>query len=169
MDRELRPAEQRLDRLVRVLGGVSGYMLLWLMVLTVVAVFSRKVLNSPIIGVQDLSEVSLVVVVFFAMSYAGWTGGHIAVDLIAEALPRSWLRLVDIVMRLAGALFFVIVAWQSAERAIEAYAFKEATNLITIPLYPFFWVIAGGFVLFSAVLAVLALRSAAGDSDYPEQ
>ncbi len=169
MEPEFRPSERVIDRGVRMLAMIGGYLLIWLMGLTVFAVFTRKVLNAPILGIQDLSEVSLVVTVFAAMAYAGWTGGHIAVDLIADVLSPRLMSAVDVLIRSISAIFFAIVAWQSALRAIEAQEVGEATNMIALPLYPYFWVIALGFALFSVVLAVLALRAARGQPDFPAQ
>ena len=147
----------------------GGYVLLGLMLLTVLAVFSRKVLNSPIMGIQDISEVCLVLLVFSAMAYAGWTGGHIAVDLIESIVSKPVLKIFDITMRSAGAIFMAILSWQSALRAVEAGREAEATNLVAIPLYPFFWVITAGFGLFALVLALLAIRAAKGDPEFFEQ
>ena len=83
---------------VRMLALASGIMLLGLMFLTVVAVTVRK-FNFPITGTQDLSEAGLTIVVFFAIAYSGWTGGHIAVDLISGVLKGRGLRLLDTVCR----------------------------------------------------------------------
>ena len=169
MSDQLGPAEQKLGRAVKLLALAGGYILIGLMLLTVVAVFSRKILNAPIIGVQDLSEVSLVLVVFSAMAYAGWTGGHIAVDLIADMISPRVLRFIDVAMRALSATLIAIVAWESALRAMEAFREGEATNLISIRLYPFFWAISVGFALFALALFLLAWRAATRTSDYPAQ
>ena len=160
--------EPALGKAVKSLALVGGYVLVALMLLTVVAVFTRKVLNSPIIGVQDISEVSLIFVVFTAMAYAGWTGGHIAVDLIADAVSQRVLRIIDFVMRAVATVLLATLAWQSVHRAIEAQSDAETTNLIAIPLYPFFWVIAAGFGLFALTTLVLTVRAARGITDFPK-
>jgi len=146
---------------VRRLAMVSGAILLCLMVLTVVAVVLRK-MNDPIMGVQDLSESGLTLVVFFAMAYSGWTGGHIAIDLIGSALSPGALRRVDAVTRFLSAVFFLLVAWQSGVQGMDALEFGDGFNLLDIPHYPFFFIISFGFVLYSIVLFILAVRTALG-------
>ena len=146
---------------VRVLAIIGGIVLLCLMALTVVAVVLRK-FNDPILGTQDLSESGLIVVVFFAMAYSGWTGGHIAVDLIGGVLKARGLAVLDAAVRAACALFFLVVAWQSARQGLDALAFGDGFNLLDIPHYPFYFVIAFGSLVFSLVLFVLGLRSARG-------
>ena len=154
---------------VKALALFGGYVLVAVMLLTVVAVFSRKILNSPIIGIQDISEVCLILMVFSAIAYAGWTGGHIAVDLIADVVGKPVLRIIDLVMRFIATILLAVLAWQSGHRAIEAYADGETTNLINIPLHPFFWVITIGFSLFALTTLFLTIRAARGVTEFPEQ
>ena len=149
---------------VRFLAIVSGGILLSLMMLTVVAVTVRK-FNYPIEGTQDLSEAGLIVVVFFAMAYAGWTGGHIAVDLIGVLLKGRGLMVLETLVRLSCAVFFVIVAWQSVRQGLDALEFGDGFNLVAIPHYPFFFVVAFGSGLYALILFVLATRSACGLPD----
>ena len=146
---------------VRLMAIVGGAMLMCLMALTVVAVTLRK-FNDPILGTQDLSEAGLTIVVFFAMAYSGWTGGHIAVDLIGNFVSARRLALVDTAVRILCGLFFVVVAWQSLAQGLDAVEFGDGFNLLDIPLYPFYFVIAFGSLVFAFVLVVLGLRSALG-------
>ncbi len=81
------------DRSVRRLAFIGGLALLWLMGLTVVAVMMRYVFGAPILGAQDISEMSLVLVAFLGLAYSGWTGAHIAVDLIGGMLPPGLTKL----------------------------------------------------------------------------
>ena len=140
---------------------VGGAVLLCLMALTVVAVTLRK-FNDPILGTQDLSEAGLTIVVFFAMAYSGWTGGHIAVDLIGNFVSQRRLAAVDAAVRIVCGLFFLVAAWQSLSQGLDALEFGDGFNLLDIPHYPFYFVIAFGSAVFACVLVVLGLRSACG-------
>ncbi len=164
----LERASEALGVGVRRLAMAGGAMLLCLMVLTVVAVVLRK-MNNPILGVQDLSESGLTIVVFCAMAYSGWTGGHIAVDLIGSALSPGVLRRIDAVARLFSGAFFLLVAWQCLRQGMDALEFGDGFNLLDIPHYPLFFFIAFGFALYSLVLFVLALRGARGLPDPAKQ
>ena len=120
----------------RSLAYAAGAALLWLMLLTVVAVVMRYVFNAPILGAQDISELSLAVVVFLGIPYCGWTGGHVAVDLISTVVGESRLRYTDTLMRLAGAALFAFVAWQAMRQGLDALEYGDATNLVEVPHYP---------------------------------
>lgn len=150
----------------RFLAYAAGAALLWLMLLTVVAVVMRYVFNAPILGVQDISEVSLAVVVFLGIPYCGWTGGHVAVDLIASVVGESRLRYTDALMRLLGAVLFGVVAWQAMRQGLDALEYGDATNLVDIPHHPFMFLMSFGWLLFAGVLL---LQSVAGLLQAPRE
>lgn len=162
MQRPLEALDKALTRGVRALGVLAGFALLWLMALTVAAAVTRKVFLSPILGVFDLSELTLLVLVFLGLAYCGRTGGHISVDLIAGIAKPAILRVMDTVVRLCGGAFLLFVAWETVGRALDARAQHEATNMLFIQLYPYFLLVAAGFALYALVLIVQALRLASG-------
>jgi len=157
------------DRAVRLLAYLGGIALLWLMGLTVVAVVMRYVFNAPILGAQDISELSLVLVVFFALAHCGWTGGHVAVDLIGTVLKPKTLRWTDTLVRAISGLLFVYVAWQTMRQGLDAFEFGEASNLVEIPHFPFILVVAFGSTVYALVLFVQAVRVARGLPDMKMQ
>ena len=97
-----------------------------------IAVTVRK-FNFPITGTQDLSEAGLTIVVFFAMAYSGWTGGHIAVDLISSVLKGRSLSLLATVSRFVCGAFFSIVTWQTIRQGLDSHEMGDGFNLIDLP------------------------------------
>ncbi len=163
-------AERRIrlfDRGVRFLAFMGGLALVWLMGLTVVAVMMRYVFGAPILGAQDMSEMSLVLVAFLGLAYSGWTGAHIAVDLIGGMLSPALMRWTDTAVRLMGAGLMAVVTWQTVRQGLDAAAYGEATNLVEIPHMPFFMVVALGSAAYTIVLLIQAVRAARGVPDEP--
>ncbi|MFT5487454.1 MAG: TRAP-type C4-dicarboxylate transport system permease small subunit [Paracoccaceae bacterium] len=161
MERYVVKLSEAVGSCVRMLALVSGLLLMALMMLTVAAVSLRKA-NNPIFGAQDISESGLIAVVFFAMAYSGWTGGHIAVDLIGNVIKGRALQLLDVGVRLVCALFFIVVTWMTVIHGLDALEFGDEFNLLPIPHWPFYFVIAFGSGVFTFVLFLLAARSACG-------
>ena len=163
----LRPGRtvRLIDWGVRSLAFLGGLALLWLMGLTVVAVIMRYVFGSPILGAQDISEMSLVLVAFLGLAYSGWTGAHIAVDLIGGLLAPGIMRWTDTAVRSMGAVLMAAVTWQTVRQGLDAVTYGEATNLIEIPHAPFFLVVALGSAAYTIVLWVQAVRAAFGVPD----
>jgi TRAP-type transport system small permease protein len=143
---------------------ISGIGLLWLMTLTIVAVVMRYVFNAPILGAQDLSQISLVVVVFPAMAYCGWTGGHVALDLFGSRVNATALRWIETIIHTTCGVLFAFIAWHTWARARDALRYGEATNLIEIPHAPLFFIIAVSAALYAVVLFTQASKTALGQT-----
>ena len=155
------------DRIVRAVALTGGIILFGLMLLTVYSVIMRYVFNAPPFFTLDTSEMMLIPVVFFSLAYCGWTGGHIAVDLIGLT---GWPRLVrwtDICVRLVCAALIGLLTWKLVGLAFDAIEFDDVTNLIEIPHYPFVGVMIFGSGLYTVVLIALMIRAIRGQQDPP--
>jgi TRAP-type transport system small permease protein len=150
-------AHRVMERSTRFLAYLGGAVLMGLMFLTVVAVVMRYAFNAPILGAQDVSELSLVVVVFLGLPYCGWTGGHVAVDLISSVVSEQRLRITDALTRFLGAILFVFLAWQTMDQAFDAIELGGASNLVEIPHYPFLLLVAFCSLLYGLVLLMQAV------------
>ncbi|MBM3609644.1 MAG: TRAP transporter small permease, partial [Alphaproteobacteria bacterium] len=93
-----------LDRFLRGMALAAGGVLLLLTFLTVVDVVLRYFFNAPFRGSLELTEYAMALIVFFSLAYAGWTGAHIAVDLLEKWLDRPSLRFLPSLMAFAGAV-----------------------------------------------------------------
>lgn len=162
---EFGPRTRLLDRGVRVLALLGGMVLLWIMGLVVYSVCMRYFFNAPPLGVYDAAQVSLVPVVFFALAYTGWTGGHIAVDLIGSLGIPGLTRITDTFVRLVSTVLLGVLTWRAVINAGEALEFEEVTNLVEIPHFPFVCIMIFGAGVFTIVSLVQAYRCFRGLND----
>jgi TRAP-type C4-dicarboxylate transport system permease small subunit len=125
------------------------------------------VFNAPPIFTLDASRMLLIPVVAFGLAYCGWTGGHIAVDLIGAVGPRWLVRWVDIVVRLVCAGVIGLWAWKLVGLAADSYEIGDATNMVQFPHYPFVWMMVAGAGLYALVLIALMMRALRGQEDPP--
>jgi len=151
------PAAERLgrglDRVTEWLGIAAGLALAGIMGVMVLDVVFRYVLTRPITGVQDLVQLGLLLVVFLGIAYCGRSGGHVAVDVFERFMGGGLRRAADVLVRALGAAIYAALAWRVWQSGIDAGTYRESSNLLAIPLQPFYFVIAGGGALYSAVLA----------------
>lgn len=157
---------------LKLMAWVSAAGLLGLMFLTFASVvlralveFSAKnlppqfqVIDYPQ-GIQDVSELGLLVVVFFGLAYTGWTGGHIAVDLLNNFISRRAQHWVDVFIHLVSAAIIAVLAWQSVEKGLVTIEDGEASHHVSIPFYPFYFVMAFGSLIFALVFCLQAWRA----------
>lgn len=160
--------KRTVDPVSSALNAVGTGVLFALMLLTVADVVLRHrfTLNQPIPGVFELTELTMVVVVFFGLAFTASKKGHIAVDLVVARLPQRWQGAVDSLTGLLSLGVFALIIWQSAIFALEAVlAYYEVTDILDIPVFLFKLLVPlGALVLwFQLVVSLLeSLRKAAG-------
>ena len=159
-------AFQAADRLARWLGLIAGALLTLIALFTVYAALSRYLFNAPVLGASDIARLGLVVVVSLSLAWCGRTGGHVAVDLFVDMLPTRLTRWTDVFVKLAAALIFLVLAIRCAQEGLET---EIETQSIIIPAGPFYWIIAGGALLYAIMLALEGVALLVGRPDLAER
>ena len=148
---------QAFDRFLRFLALAGGGVLLVLMVYTVADVILRYVFNNAFSGSVEFTEFAMALIVFLAIAYTGWTGGHISVDLLEKALDRPSLRFLPAIIAFTGAVLFALIAWLSVRETVATI--DQVSNMLIWPHYPFRFTVAFGAVMFAAVLFVQGVQA----------
>lgn len=133
--------------------GVAAISLFAMMVLTFADVFSRKFLTNSITGAVELTELFMLVMIFFALPLASMAGEHIVFDLLDRVLPRSVQRWQQSLSHGLTALVFGGAAWIVWERALRTFDYGDTTSALEIKIAPF-------HVMAAVLLAVTALAHA---------
>jgi TRAP-type C4-dicarboxylate transport system permease small subunit len=143
----------------RFLGGlalVAGIVLFGLMLFTVLDVVLRYGFNRPFSSSVEVTEFAMAVIVFLGLAYCGWTGGHVAVDILERPLDNPRLRFVPVVLTFISALLFLAIAWLTTVEAIGTM--HRVSNMLRWPHYPFMLVVAFGSLVFAVVLLVQTVQ-----------
>jgi TRAP-type C4-dicarboxylate transport system permease small subunit len=127
------------------------------MAFIVLDVVLRYVFNAPFSSSKEITEFAMVLIVFGAIAYCGWTGGHIAVDLFETWLDRPSLRFLPPLMSFTGALLFAIIAWQASRETIATL--PQVSNMLRMPHYPFRFAVAFGSAVFALVMFIQGVES----------
>ena len=144
--------EHWLDKSVRGLAVIAGIAVIAMMLLTCTDVFLRYFVNAPIEGTFDVTQMLMVIIVFFALGYCGWTGGHVVVDLLRDVFSRRLLVALSVVVNVVGAAVMLAIVWQATLTAIDFIRTGETPMTVLIPKYPFILVTSFGALVYAAVL-----------------
>jgi TRAP-type C4-dicarboxylate transport system permease small subunit len=129
------------------------------MLLGVADVVGTSFLGTPVPGTLEVTESTMVLIVFGALAYAQERRGHIRVELLyARAGPRA-RSIMDAVTHIVAFAFFALVAWQAIGEFLYSWEMKEATmGTVRFPLYParLLLAIGTGLVLLRLALDVIA-------------
>ena len=90
--------ERGLSPLTRVVGNIGAGIIAVMMLLTVTDVVGRRVFNQSVSGAYELSELMLIIVVFFSMVHCQFLKGHITIDLVVTRLRPRTQHIIDSIM-----------------------------------------------------------------------
>jgi TRAP-type C4-dicarboxylate transport system permease small subunit len=143
-------------RFLRGLALVGGWVLMLLMGYTVLDVVLRYGFNRPFSGSLELTEFAMSMIVFLGIAYCGWTGGHVAVDILERPLEDPRLRFVPVLLTLVSAVLFFVMAWLAAVEALTST--HRISNMMRWPHWPFQLTVAFGAAMYGLVLLVQSVR-----------
>jgi len=140
--------ERRADA---VLGIAASALLFAMMCLTFVDVVARYLFNSPIRGGFEITELTLLVLIFAGLPLVSHGDEHVTMDFIDRMLPpRAVAVLIRLVHALVAAMFFFLT-WQMLIKASRISAYGDTTDVLRITVGPFVYFMAAMILLTALV------------------
>ena len=125
-----------LKRVSGVFGVVAMIFLAFLMFGTTADVITRAVTGEPISGVFEMSELSLVMVVFLGAMWAQEDRAHIRVNMLSTRLSGLPHRVAMAFAWGCGALALFMFAWPATQEAIYSVSIWEFRwGYIQVPIW----------------------------------
>lgn len=136
-----------------VLLGSVGMMVS--MLICVADVVGTNFLDWPVPGTLEITESTMVLIVFGALAYTQEKRGHIRVELLHGYMSPRIKALMDAVTHALAFVFFVLLGWQSIGELTYSWEIRESTmGAIRFPLYPARLLLTAGTMLLIAQLAL---------------
>jgi TRAP-type C4-dicarboxylate transport system permease small subunit len=120
------------DRLIS-LSAIIGSLGLIIEVVVILIDVVGRYFGMPLTGAQDITQMTMVIVVFGGMALCDKLGGHISVDIFEKVFPTRVLWIGDVIAPLLGAVIFFCIAWTVWESAALSRMLNLATNIIYLP------------------------------------
>ena len=162
---------ERLALVVLLIGGMG---MLFSMFLGVADIVGTQVLLIPVPGPRELTESTMVLIVFGALAYAQIRRSHIRVELVYFQMPPRVRAVMDVITDLAAIAFYGLILQQAIGEAQYSLQINEATvGLIRFPLWPARFILAAGCALMILQLAlhliedVIRIKTGAGLENDP--
>ena len=148
---------QRADRGAQWLAAI-GITLLMLMTLVLMAdISTRRTLNFAILGTIDLTQLAVMLAVFFSLPLAFLHESNVNVDVFTNRLPPRTLAALNCVVALLSAGLLAAILWYSFVQARIQHAQRDMSMTLGIPMLVY-WV---PMLLGTALSVVAALLVAA--------
>jgi len=140
--------ERRVDA---VLGIASSVLLPVLMALTFVDVVARYLFSRPIRGAFELTELTLLVLIFAGLPLVSHADEHVTMDFIDRMLPQPAVAILIRVMHALVAAVFFFLTWQVLIKAGRIAGYGDTTDVLRIPVGPFVYFMAAMIFLTALV------------------
>jgi TRAP-type C4-dicarboxylate transport system permease small subunit len=137
------------------IGGIA------LLLLTGIACANMlmRPMGIPIAGAYELVGFFGALVVALPLGYAQVTRSHISVDILAVRYSKRTNQIMNAISSFLCMIFFILVAWQTADYATTIWRRSETSETLRIIYYPFVYIVALCCLLLAFVLLINFLKS----------
>ncbi|WP_198403496.1 TRAP transporter small permease [Celeribacter ethanolicus] len=142
-----------------VIAVACAVLLIAMMGLTVVDVLGRYLLNSPVKGATELTELMLAALIFLGLPAATLDREHVTVDLITDRLPLAIDKIRRPIVLLLSVGVQVMIAWRLWVTASQVAGYGGTTATLELPVAPI------GY--FSAMLCIVSAVIMFAEIFYP--
>jgi TRAP-type transport system small permease protein len=130
-----------------VLGIAASALLMMMMVLTFADVVARYLINRPIRGGFEITELTLLVLIFAGLPLVSHADEHVTMDFIDRLLPPrlrvAWIR----IMHGICAAIMLFLSWQVWIKATRIASYSDTTEVLSITIGPFVYFMAAMIAL----------------------
>jgi len=120
-----------------VLGIAASILLAGMMVLTFADVVARYLLNRPIRGGFEITELALLVLIFAGLPLVSHADEHVTMDFIDRLLPASWVNAWARMIHAVCAAIMFFLTWQVWIKAGRIAGYGDTTDVLRILVGPF--------------------------------
>jgi TRAP-type transport system small permease protein len=138
----------------RGLHYVSGALITLMMLFTVYNILGRWLFGAPLGGTVELTQLSMIGIVYLGFAYAQHNDDHISVDLLYVRFGKRGQAVLDAVAAVISFAVLVLLAWRLYDYSQVLELSGRTTATRRIPLYPLAYVAIVGTIAF--VLALFA-------------
>lgn len=143
---------QRLALLLLLLGALGMIISMFLGVADVVG---TKFLGMPVPGALEVTESTMVLIVFGALAYTQSRRGHIRVEILYNYAGPRGKSFMEAFTHLFAFVYFALLAWQGFNEVLYSWEIREATmGTVRFPLYPARFLLFIGTALLLVQLAL---------------
>ena len=137
------PAEPIWERRADAVLGIAASILLFcLMTLTFADVVARYLLNRPIRGAFEITELGLLVLIFAGLPLVSHADEHVTMDFIDRMLPERVAALWVRVVHAACAAIMFFLSWQVWIKAGRISGYGDTTDVLRVLIGPFVYFMA---------------------------
>lgn len=150
--------ENLLNKIVSLQQFISNIFLIFIMFIITFDVIGRNLLNKPLKGTYEMTELGAAMLVFFALAVTHQHKEHISIDFAVEKLPARVKSILNGFIELIIFVLLMLMANQVLNNATRTMARKTTTTDLGLLIYPFLYIAAFGIVIFALAALASAIK-----------
>ena len=146
------------------LGITSAVVLFLMMAITAVDVTGRYVLNMPLPGGFEMTELLLAALIYCGLPLVSWRREHIVIDTFDPLFSPRLKRALDIVAEVICAATLSGMGYLIFVRAIRVAEYGDTTTVLKLPLAPIVYLM-GVMIVVAALIHISLILVPHGEDD----
>lgn len=148
-----------MNKFGKVLSVVGGTFIVLSMLIMVANILSRAIIGVTVPGTYEMAGLCAVLFVSVSIPVCTLAGSHIAVEFIADKLPRVFRIVLDYLARILDCLVGIIFAYAGYKFTVNAITSGQSSDTLSIPEWPFrtVWLICSVLIAFFAIYTICRL------------
>ena len=158
-DRPISHLEGHARNILKLCQYIGVGVILALMILTVANSIGRYGFNQPVNGVIELSSYLLLTSAFLVGGYVMVVKSHITIGIFVDRLSERTQAIFDSLTYMFCLVVAIAAVWQSVSQGIFMMEARQATAILHIPHFPFYFLIAFGWGLLGVAILMQLIDS----------
>lgn len=128
--------KQLTDKLETALGAAAAFVLFAMMSITAIDVIGRYLLNKPLPGGFELTEMMLAALIYCGLPLVSKRREHIVIDTFDTFMSPGVKRVLDVIADVVCFLTLSGIGYLIFRRAVRVAEYGDTTNVLKLPLAP---------------------------------
>lgn len=158
MAKWIEKSEKILDKIVDIQQFISNMFLVFIMTIITIDVLGRNLLNKPLKGTYELTELGAALLVFFALAITHRKGEHITIDFIVDKFPAKAKNMLLGIVEIVIAVILFIMSNHLFDNGLRMMERKSTTTDLAISVHPFLFIITFTLIIFALTAIFKAIH-----------
>lgn len=158
MPKWIKKTEKFVDKIVDIQQFLSNIFLIFIMLIISLDVLGRNILNKPLKGTYELTELGAALLVFFALAITHRVGDHITIDFVVERFSEKAQNIIKGIIDIVIAIILVVMSVQIFDNGLRMMDRSSTTTDLSIPVYPFLFIITFTLIIFALTAIFKAIH-----------
>lgn len=158
MTKWIERSEKILNKVIDIQQFISNIFLIFIMSIITFDVLGRNLLNKPLKGTYEMTELGAALLVFFALAITHRKDDHITIDFFVERFSEKVRNILNGIVEIVIAVILFIMSKNIFDNALRMMERKTTTTDLALSLYPFLFLITFTLIIFALTAIFKAIN-----------